>query len=42
MLTSTDYDKLQQIMTEGPEKKELLSRLLETHRMDISTISHDP
>ena len=41
MLTSTDYDKLQQIMTESPEKKELLSRLLETHRMDISTISHE-
>ena len=41
MLTSTDYDKLQQIMTESPEKKELLSRLLETHRMDISMISHE-
>ena len=41
MFSTTDYDKLQQIMTESPEKKELLSQLLETHRMDISTISHE-
>ena len=41
MFTETDYDKLQQIMTESPEKKELLTRLLESHQMDISTISHE-
>ena len=41
MFHSTDYDKLQQIMQESPEKSELLSRLLESHRMDISTISHE-
>ena len=41
MFTQTDYDKLQQIMAESPEKKELLSRLLSHHRMEISTISHE-
>lgn len=41
MFDSTDYDKLQQIMQESPEKSELLSKLLETHRMDISSISHE-
>lgn len=41
MFTQTDYDKLRQIMKESPEKKELLSRLLETHRMEVSTISHE-
>lgn len=41
MFSMTDYDKLQQIMEESPQKKELLSRLLESHRMQISTISHE-
>ena len=41
MFTESDYDKLHQIMAESPEKKELLTRLLESHRMDISTISHE-
>ena len=41
MFTQTDYDKLQQIMAESPEKKELLTRLLSHHRMEISTISHE-
>lgn len=41
MFTMTDYDKLQLIMEESPEKKELLTRLLESHRMEISTISHE-
>lgn len=41
MFTETDYDKLQQIMEESPEKKELLTRLLESHQIDISTISHE-
>lgn len=41
MFTTTDYDKLQQIMEESPQKKELLTRLLEAHRMQISTISHE-
>ena len=36
MFTQTDYDKLQQIMAESPEKKELLTRLLSHHRMEIS------
>lgn len=41
MFKQTDYDKLQQIMNESPEKKELLTRLLESHRMDVSAISHE-
>ena len=41
MFSATDYDKLQQIMEESPQKKDLLTRLLESHRMDISTISHE-
>lgn len=41
MFTSTDYDELRQIMDESPKKKELLTRLLDSHRMDISTISHE-
>lgn len=41
MFSSSDYDKLQQIMEESPEKKDLLSRLLESHQMTISSISHE-
>ena len=41
MFTESDYEKLYQIMDESPEKKELITRLLESHRMDISTISHE-
>ena len=41
MFSTTDYDKLQQIMSESPEKKDLLSRLLTSHQMTISTISHE-
>lgn len=41
MFTQTDYDKLRQIMAESPEKKELLSKLLEAHQMEISSISHE-
>lgn len=41
MFSMTDYDKLQQIMEESPEKKELLTKLLESHKMTISTISHE-
>ena len=41
MFSATDYDKLQQIMEESPEKKELLTRLLDSHRMTVSTISHE-
>lgn len=41
MFTQSDYDKLQQIMEESPEKKDLLSRLLESHQINISTISHE-
>lgn len=41
MFSMTDYDKLQLIMEESPEKKELLTRLLESHRMEVSAISHE-
>ena len=41
MFSATDYDKLQQIMEEAPWKKELLTRLLESHRMEVSAISHE-
>lgn len=41
MFTTTDHDRLLQIMDESPEKKELLSRLLESHRINISMISHE-
>ena len=39
MFTESDYEKLHQIMAESPEKEELLTRLLHSHRMDISTAS---
>ena len=41
MFSATDYDKLQQIMAESTEKKELLCRLLESHQMELRTISHE-
>lgn len=41
MFTQTDYDNLRQIMAESPEKQELLTRLLESHRMEISSLSHE-
>lgn len=41
MFSSADYLRLQQIMEESPEKKELLTQLLHEHQMTISTISHE-
>lgn len=41
MFSATDYDKLEQIMEESPEKRELLTRLLDTHKMTLSAISHE-
>lgn len=41
MFTKSDYEKLYKIMDESPEKKELLSKLLTSHQMTISTISHE-
>ena len=41
MLSSTDHDKLQQIMQENPENRALINRLLKSHQMEISTISHE-
>lgn len=41
MFTQTDYNQLQQIMEESPEKEELLTRLLAAHRMEIRTLSHE-
>jgi len=41
MFTQTDYDKLRQIMAESPQKKELLTKLLSHHQIEISSISHE-
>lgn len=41
MFSESDFDKLQQIMEESSEKKELLTRLLKSHQMTISAISHE-
>ncbi len=41
MFSTADYDKLEQIMEESPEKRELLTRLLDTHKMTLSAISHE-
>lgn len=41
MFTQTDYDKLQQIMKESPEKRELITRLQKKHQMEISSLSHE-
>lgn len=41
MFSETDFDKLHQIMEESPERKDLLQRLLESHQMTISAISHE-
>ncbi len=41
MFSESDFDTLQQIMEESPEKRELLQRLLESHQMTISAISHE-
>ena len=41
MLSSTDHDKLQQIIQEHPETEELFTRMFKSHQMDISTISHE-
>ncbi|MGN1167267.1 MAG: nitrogen regulation protein NR(II) [Lachnospiraceae bacterium] len=41
MFSAKDYDKLQQIMDESPEHAELLTRLLDTHQMTLSAISHE-
>lgn len=41
MFSATDYDRLQQIMEESEEKEQLLSRLLKSHQMTLSTISHE-
>ena len=41
MFSATDYDKLQQLMEESTEKHQLLTKLLTSHRMEISAISHE-
>lgn len=41
MFSESDFDKLRQIMEESPEKQELLQRLLDSHQMTISAISHE-
>lgn len=41
MLSSTDYDRLQQIMQETPENKEVINKLLSSHQQELSTLSHE-
>lgn len=41
MFTKSDYEKLYEIMDESPEKKELLSKLLTSHQLTVSAISHE-
>ena len=41
MFSATDNDRLQQIMEQNPEIKSLVTRLLKSHRLEISTISHE-
>ena len=41
MFQATDNDKLSAIMDESPENKEVISKLLEAHRLQISAISHE-
>lgn len=41
MFTTTDYDKLRQIMDESPQKEALIQKLLDSHKMTISTIGHE-
>lgn len=41
MFSESDFDRLRQIMEESPEKQELLQRLLDSHQMTISAISHE-
>ena len=41
MYTSTDLDKLRQIMEENQELADIISRILSSHRESISTITHE-
>lgn len=41
MFSESDFDRLRQIMEESPEKQDLLQRLLDSHQMTISAISHE-
>ena len=41
MLTSTDYDKLEQLMEKSPENEALLRKLLASQKEMISSISHE-
>ena len=41
MFTSTDYDKLQQLMAKSPENRALIEKLLASHEESLSTISHE-
>lgn len=41
MFTETDYNELRRIMSESPKKQELLSKLLESHNLEMSTLNHE-
>lgn len=41
MYTSTDFDKLKQIMAENPEHEAVITQLLDAHRETVSMITHE-
>lgn len=41
MYTSTDLDKLKQIMAESPEHEAVIARLLDSHKESVSMITHE-
>ena len=40
MFTSTDHDKLQQLMASSPENRALIEKLLASHEEAVASISH--
>lgn len=41
MFTSTDHDKLQQLMASSPENRALIEKLLASHEEAVASISHE-
>lgn len=41
MFTSTDYDKLEQLMAESPENRALIQKLLKSQEETIASVSHE-
>ena len=41
MFSSTDHDKLQQLMASSPENRALIEKLLASHEEAVASISHE-